>query len=99
MQNGLDFWLIDMARASESALSECVPKEKLKQAPLPFTKGADSKVVLQFNQVQSATVQAVQEGVSSLDLKSTYVSLMSRLAELDTEDNDKVTVQLTLVTK
>lgn len=37
MQNGSDFWLIDMARASESALSECVPKEKLKQAPLPFT--------------------------------------------------------------
>lgn len=36
MQNGSDFWLIDMARASESALSECVPKEKLKQAPLPF---------------------------------------------------------------
>lgn len=49
--------------------------------------------------LQSATVQAVQEDVSSLDLKSTYVSLMSRLAELDTEDNDKVTVQLTLVTK
>ena len=66
---------------------------------LPFTKGADSKVVLQFNQVQSATVQVVQEDVSSLDLKSTYVSLISRLAELDTEDNDKVTVQLTLVTK
>lgn len=43
--------------------------------------------------------RAVQEDVSSLDLKSTYVSLMSRLAELDTEDNDKVTVQLTLVTK
>lgn len=36
MQNGSDYWLIDMARASESALSECVPKEKLKQAPLPF---------------------------------------------------------------
>lgn len=36
MQNGSDFWLIDMARASESALSECVPKEKLKQAPLPY---------------------------------------------------------------
>lgn len=36
MQNGFDFWLIDMARASESALSECVPKGKLKQAPLPF---------------------------------------------------------------
>lgn len=36
MQNGSDFWLIDRARASESALSECVPKEKLKQAPLPF---------------------------------------------------------------
>lgn len=36
MQNGSDFWLIDMARASESALSECVPKEKLKQASLPF---------------------------------------------------------------
>ena len=39
MQNGSDFWLIDMARASESALSECVPKEKLKQAPLPFMVG------------------------------------------------------------
>lgn len=36
MQNGSDFWLIDMARASESALSECVPPEKLKKAPLPF---------------------------------------------------------------
>lgn len=36
MQNGSDYWLIDMARASESALSEFVPKEKLKQAPLPF---------------------------------------------------------------
>lgn len=36
MQNDSDFWLIDMARASESALSECVPKEKLRQAPLPF---------------------------------------------------------------
>ena len=36
MQNGNDFWLIDMARASESALSECVPTEKLKQALLPF---------------------------------------------------------------
>lgn len=39
MQNGSDFWLIDMARASESALSECVPKEKLKKAPLPFMIG------------------------------------------------------------
>lgn len=36
MQNSSDFWLIDMARASESALSECVQKEKLKQALLPF---------------------------------------------------------------
>lgn len=36
MQNGDNFWLIDMARASESALSHCVPKEKLKKAPLPF---------------------------------------------------------------
>ena len=36
MQNGDDFWLIDMARASESALSECVPKEKLRTASLPF---------------------------------------------------------------
>lgn len=39
MQNDSDFWLIDMARALESALSECVPKEKLKQAPLPFMVG------------------------------------------------------------
>lgn len=36
MQNGNDFWLIDMARASESALSECVPKEKLRKESLPF---------------------------------------------------------------
>lgn len=36
MQNGNDFWLIDMARASESALSHCVPKGKLKKAPFPF---------------------------------------------------------------
>ena len=43
MQNDSDFWLIDMARASESALSECVLKEKLKQAPLPFM--IDSKLL------------------------------------------------------
>ena len=36
MQNGDDFWLIDMARASESALSECVPKDKLRKESLPF---------------------------------------------------------------
>lgn len=36
MQNGNDFWFIDMARASESALSECVPKEKLRKESLPF---------------------------------------------------------------
>ena len=35
MQNGNDFWLIDMARASESALSGCVPKEKLRKESLP----------------------------------------------------------------
>ena len=38
MQNGNDFWLIDMARASESSLSHCVPQKKLKKAPLPFLK-------------------------------------------------------------
>ena len=38
MQNGNDFWLIDMARASESSLSHCVPQGKLKKAPLPFLK-------------------------------------------------------------
>lgn len=43
MQNGSDFWLIDMDRASESALSECVPKERLKQASLPFM--VDSKLL------------------------------------------------------
>lgn len=36
MQNGKDFWLIDMARATESALSNCVPKEKLRKESLPF---------------------------------------------------------------
>ena len=36
MQNGEDFWLIDMARATESALSNCVPKEKLRKESLPF---------------------------------------------------------------
>lgn len=41
MQNGSDFWLIDMARASESALSECVPPDKLKKAPLPFMISED----------------------------------------------------------
>lgn len=66
---------------------------------LPFTKEADSKVTLQFNKVQSATVQAVQEGVSSTDLQSTFDSLVSRLAELDNEDKDKVTVELTLITE
>lgn len=65
---------------------------------LPYTKESDSKVTLQFNKVQRATVQALQEGVSSTDLQSTFDSLVSRLAELDNEDNDKVTVQVTLVT-
>lgn len=36
MQNGDDFWLIDMARATESALVECVPKSKLKNVRQPF---------------------------------------------------------------
>lgn len=36
MQNGDDFWLIDMARATESALVECVPKSKLKNVRKPF---------------------------------------------------------------
>jgi hypothetical protein len=31
MQNGNDFWLIDMALAANSALRECVPAGKLKQ--------------------------------------------------------------------
>lgn len=31
MQNGNDFWFIDMATASESALKECIPKGKLKK--------------------------------------------------------------------
>lgn len=66
---------------------------------LPYTKESDSKVILQFNKVQSATVQAVQEDVSSTDLQSTFNSLVSRLSELDNEDNDKVTVQVTLVTE
>mgnify|MGYP006965637126 FL=1 len=66
---------------------------------LPYTKDSDSKVTLQFNKVQSATVQALQEGVSSTDLQSTFDSLVSRLTELDNEDNDKVTVQVTLVTE
>ena len=30
MQNGNDFWLIDMAKACNSALSECVPSHLLK---------------------------------------------------------------------
>jgi hypothetical protein len=33
MQNGNDFWLIDMATADTSALNECVPPEKLKRTP------------------------------------------------------------------
>ena len=32
MQNGNDFWLIDMATADRSALNDCVPKGKLKAA-------------------------------------------------------------------
>ena len=28
MQNGDDFWIIDMALAENSALSECIPPEK-----------------------------------------------------------------------
>ena len=50
MQNGDDFWLIDMARATESALVECVPKSKLKNVRKPFLtkiphKSPTSKVV------------------------------------------------------
>lgn len=33
MQNGDDFWVIDMATAETSALSDCVPKGLLKHAP------------------------------------------------------------------
>lgn len=66
---------------------------------LPYTKESDSKVTLQFNKVQRATVQALQEGISSTDLQSTFNFLVSRLAELDNEDNDKVTVQVTLFTE
>ena len=33
MQNGDDFWLIDMALAENSALRECVPPQKLKHYP------------------------------------------------------------------
>ena len=32
MQNGSDFWAIDMALADQSALSDCVPAGKLKKA-------------------------------------------------------------------
>ena len=32
MQNGNDFWIIDMATADTSALNDCVPKDKLKKA-------------------------------------------------------------------
>ena len=31
MQNGDDFWIIDMATADTSALNDCVPREKLKK--------------------------------------------------------------------
>ena len=33
MQNGDDFWFIDMADAANSALSFCVPEGKLKENP------------------------------------------------------------------
>ena len=36
MQNGDDFYLIDMAKADESALNDVVPKELLKHTPDPF---------------------------------------------------------------
>ena len=32
MQNGNDFWLIDMAIADTSALKECIPANKLKKS-------------------------------------------------------------------
>jgi hypothetical protein len=31
MQDGDDFWLIDMALAENSALRDCVPKERLER--------------------------------------------------------------------
>ena len=52
-----------------------------------------------FRKLSAFIQQALQEGVSSTDLQSTFDSLVSRLAELDNEDNDKVTVQVTLVTE
>lgn len=33
MQNGNDFWLIDMATADTSALNECIPAGRLKKSP------------------------------------------------------------------
>lgn len=41
MQNGDEFWLIDMARAAESSLSHCVPKGKIKNVDLPFMKNVN----------------------------------------------------------
>ena len=32
MQNGSDFWIIDMATADTSALNFCVPRELLKKS-------------------------------------------------------------------
>ena len=46
MQNGDDFWVIDMALAGNSALSHCVPKGLLKHQEenwLPVLSGAETK--------------------------------------------------------
>ena len=47
MQNGDDFYIIDMAEAAQSALSDCVPKGRIKKAEehwLPEKTGTEEKV-------------------------------------------------------
>ncbi len=46
MQNGDDFYLIDMAGAANSALSHCVPKNKLMQNPENWIPELDVKALL-----------------------------------------------------
>jgi hypothetical protein len=46
MQNGDDFYLIDMAGAANSALSHCVPKNKLMQNSENWIPELDVKALL-----------------------------------------------------
>lgn len=57
------------------------------------------KTTVHFKDVDKLTLTASKENVRSSDLQSALEELKARLLELNKKDKDKVTVQVTLVTK